>query len=147
VRGEAVRWHHIESDTGQKHDAAPPRFEAAGANRFEDGDLAREIEIVHAAPQTRLNDRLPGAREGAGGVEDHRYSVEAPVQRLRIGEFDGQVIQAELCAERGKPRRFATGDHRAKPARHCGSDSQFTDIARGSVDEKRARASVPLRQE
>ena len=99
MRGEAIARNHVEADAGHERHAGALRLGVAREKRLEHVDLAGDVEIMRALPNTRVGHRPRRGGKRAGGVEDDRNTFQRGVEPRAIGEIERPPGQVELSRD------------------------------------------------
>src|SRR5204862_8079602 len=102
---ETVARDNVEPGPGQQHDVALPCFRVPSEDRFEDLDLAGDVEIMRARSEAGVHHRAAGRGERSGAVED-----EPDVAQVGTLERERPPGQSEFFGERADLRGVATGE-------------------------------------
>lgn len=134
-QGEAVGRHHVHSDTGEQHHARPHRLVVTSAQGFENLDFAREVEVVHAAAEARVDHRFRRAAERAGAVRDGPHAVDTAIDGRCVIEREHTALKPGARRERRELSLRAAGEdgleaHGGRPLGH-----QLSGVPIRAVDE------------
>jgi hypothetical protein len=97
MHSETIGRYYIESYPREEHD--PPRFGflIPGCKGCVDWDLAGEVQIMYAGPETGIHHGFGGMQIRAGAVKHNGYIFESPVERLGIIKTGNPEIDAQFC--------------------------------------------------
>jgi len=137
-RGQAVAGHDVEAARRQERHAARPGFRIAREGRFDDRDLAGDVEIVRAHVEARPDDGPAGLGEGSRREEDRAGALDAGQERPLVVE--GKSAPREPQRLGHLPHRIlpAAGENGLFPARGGLGGDQAAGIAVGAVEEPAA---------
>ena len=115
MRCQTVGRHHVKPDAWHQEHAGLARRRVLRRQRFKNGNLAGNVEIVRPRLQTSRSWRHRCERRGQA-VEHHAQPLELS-HRGRIVQAEDTVLAAELGGERGELAGVTTREDGPDPAR------------------------------
>jgi len=137
VRRQAVGRDHVEARSGKQHHSGRARLGIERGETLEDGDLARDVDVVQPGLEARVNHRPRGPRKGAGAMDDEGRSAKPRAQRGPVIEAEASRFEPQLAPKRRDRFRAPAGQHGPQPAPHCLPSQQLARVAVGTVDQGR----------
>src|SRR5207248_1875532 len=128
---EAVSRNDVEAGAGKQRDRVPFAIE----NRLEDGDLARDVDVVRARFDARVHHRRACANERTSAMQDQRDAIERDAVERDAVERKRAPLATQLASERLDPLRVASRENGTMPTPHRLARDQLARIAVRSINE------------